>query len=199
MKCLESEKLISYAYHLLDEAAAAQVCAHLGECPRCRGIVEQHRRLDTVLGEWMAAGPSPGFDARVRAVVESGAAQRRMRGFWRLEWARGLALASLGLLIITSVVLLTHGRHTALVSSRTAAPQHQPAAGVQTPAQAAKVNPSAIAPGAHKMPGEPASTIKSVGASSIEDKDLQALDDYDLAANFDLLSELPKGDKRVVN
>jgi anti-sigma factor RsiW len=199
MKCLESEKLIGYAYRLLDEAAAAQVCAHLGECPRCRGIVEQHRRLDTVLGEWKAAGPSPGFDARVRQAVEADAARRAARGFWGLEWARGLAVASLGLLIVASAMLLTHGRHATPVSPRAATRQARQAVGSQTPAQVAKDNPSAVVPGAGKQPGEPANRIASAGASSIDDKDLQALDDYDLAANFDLLSELSKRGKRVVN
>jgi hypothetical protein len=37
------------------------------------------------------------------------------------------------------------------------------------------------------------------GAFANDDNDAQALEDYDLAANFDLLSELPKGESRVVN
>ena len=81
MKCLETEKLIGYAYRLMDESAASEVRAHLGECPRCREIVEQHGRLDAVLNEWKAAEPTPGFDARVRQAVEAAAGKARGQGF----------------------------------------------------------------------------------------------------------------------
>ena len=81
--------------------------AHLGECPRCREIVEQHGRLDALLDEWKAAEPTPGFDARVRQAVEAQQARREAWGFWGREWARGLALASLGVLIIAGVVWFT--------------------------------------------------------------------------------------------
>ena len=107
MKCLETEKLIGYAYRLIDESAAFEVRAHLGECARCREIVEQHGRLDAVLNGWKRAEPTPGFDARVRQAVEAEQARRAGRGFWGWQWARGLALASLGLLIIAGVVWFT--------------------------------------------------------------------------------------------
>jgi hypothetical protein len=42
---------------------------------------------------------------------------------------------------------------------------------------------------------EPGSTV----ATSSDDKDALAMEDYDLAANFDLLSEIPKGERRVAN
>ena len=48
-------------------------------------------------------------------------------------------------------------------------------------------------------PAQAVPELKSAGASLNEDKDTQALEDYDLAANFDLLSELPKGEPRVAN
>ena len=84
-----------------------EVRAHLGECPRCREIVEQHGRLDAVLDEWKAAEPTPGFDARVRQAVEARQARRAAWGFWGGDWARGLALAALGVLIIAGVVWFT--------------------------------------------------------------------------------------------
>ena len=87
MKCLETEKLISYAYRLMDEPAASEVRAHLGECSRCREIVEQYGRLDAVLDEWKAAEPTPEFDARVRQAVE--AQQAGARGVGVLELGMG--------------------------------------------------------------------------------------------------------------
>jgi hypothetical protein len=38
-----------------------------------------------------------------------------------------------------------------------------------------------------------------VGATANGDKDALAMEDYDLAANFDLLSEIPNGERRVAN
>ena len=47
MKCLETERLISYAYRLMDEPAASKVRAHLEECrplPRDRGTTRTFGR-----------------------------------------------------------------------------------------------------------------------------------------------------------
>ena len=129
MKCLETEKLISYAYRLMDEPAASEVRAHLGECPRCREIVEQHGRLDALLDEWKTAEPTPGFDARVRQAVEAQQARREAWGFWGWDWARGLALASLGVLIIAGVVWFTQSHRWVSNSSRVATRQPQQASG----------------------------------------------------------------------
>jgi Zn-finger nucleic acid-binding protein len=199
MKCLESEQLIRYAYHLTDKPAASQVRAHLSECPRCREIVEQYGRLDALLDEWKAAEPVPGFDARVRRAVEAQEARRQGWGFRGGEGARGLALALLGGLIIAGTVWFTHSHPWVSNSSSLARRQPRQASGPQTPAPAVTLlSPSVTAP----VGGRPAQAVPelaSTGAFSNEDKDALALEDYDLAANFDLLSELPRGDPRVVN
>ena len=200
MKCLETEKLISYAYRLTDEPAASQVRAHLGECPRCREIVEQHGRLDAVLDEWKAAEPTPGFDARVRQAVEAQQARREAWGFWGRDWARGLALASLGVLIVAGVVWFTRSHPGFPTPRGVATREAQQASGPQTPAQAAETSiPHRYAPCGREDRLGPSPNSNSADASSNEDNDAQALEDYDLAANFDLLSELPKGEPRVAN
>jgi hypothetical protein len=48
-------------------------------------------------------------------------------------------------------------------------------------------------------PGLHAPSQESVNNGSTDDKDTQAMEDYDLAANFDVLSEIPKGERRVAN
>jgi len=197
MKCLEAEKLIRYAYHLTDGPAAAEVRAHLEECQRCRGIVEQHARLDTLLEEWKVAEPTPGFDARVRAAVEVQQAKRQSWGFWGLGWARGLAVASLGVLIIAGTVWVTRAHHRGSNPAAVATRQPQQVIGPQTPAT--KLLSSAVPAPRGVRPAPAASEPKSAGAISNEDQDALALEDYDLAANFDLLSELHKGDQRVAN
>jgi anti-sigma factor RsiW len=197
MKCLETEKLIRYAYRLTDEPAASQVRAHLGECPRCREIVEQHRRLDVLLDEWKAAEPTPGFDARVRLAVEAQQAGRE-RG-WGWEWARGLALASLGILLIAGVVWFTRSHPGVSNPSSAATRQPHQASGPQTPAQVAKLPSPTFTAHRGVQPAQAVPELASTGAFSNDDRDSQALEDYDLAANFDLLSELPKGGPRVAN
>jgi anti-sigma factor RsiW len=199
MKCLETERLISYAYRLTDEPEASQVRAHLGECPCCREIVKQHGRLDALLDEWKAAEPTPWFDARVRQAVETQQARRERWGFGGLDWARGLALAALGILIIAGVVWFTQSHHGVSNLSGVATREPQQASGPQTPALVAKgQSPTAPAQTGVK-PAQAVHGVKSADASSNEDNDAQALEDYDLAANFDLLSELPKGEPRVRN
>jgi len=199
MKCLDTEKLIRYAYRLTDESAASEVRAHLGECPRCRGIVEQHGRLDALLDEWKAAGPTPGFDARVRQAVEAQKARREGRGFWGWDWARGLALASLGVLIVAGVVWFTRGHPWVSNSSSVPTRQSPQASGAQTPGQVAKLPSPTVTARTGVKPAQAVSANKPAGAFPNDDKDTQALEDYDLAANFDLLSELPKGERRVAN
>jgi len=199
MKCLETDKLISYAYHIADASAASEVRAHLEECPRCRGIVEQYSRLDGLLDEWKAAGPRPGFDVRVRQAVEAQPAGGKAWGFWGWGWARGLAWASLAGLMMAGVVWYTyrHSRvpHNSVIATR----QSHPAIGAQNPSAGTKIPSSTAAPnaGLRLVPAVPPAAVAV--ASWNEDRDAQALEDYDLAANFDLLSELPKGASQVVN
>jgi anti-sigma factor RsiW len=199
MKCLETERLISYAYHLMDEPAASEVRVHLEECPRCREIVEQYGRLDAVLSEWKTAEPTPGFDARVRQALEAQQAGRAAWGFWGWSWARGLALASLGVLIIAGVVWFTQSHRRVSSPSQVAARQVQQVGGPQTPAPMASLRSPGVKLHADVRPAETAAEPQSATSSLTEDKDAQALEDYDLAANFDLLSEIPKGETRVVN
>jgi hypothetical protein len=199
MKCLETERLISYAYRLMDEPAASEVRTHLDECSRCREIVEQHGRLDAVLGEWKTAEPTPGFDARVRQAVEAKQAGRAAWEFWGWSWTRGLALASFGVLMIAGVVWFTQSHRRVSNPPEFATRQPQQVGGPQTPTPVASLRSPRVTPHTDARPAQTAAGAGSAGNSLNEDKDAQALEDYDLAANFDLLSEIPKGLPRVVN
>ncbi|MGO8788178.1 MAG: hypothetical protein ACLQVL_12460 [Terriglobia bacterium] len=199
MKCLETEKLIGYAYRLIDEAAESEVRAHLGECCRCRKIVEQHARLGVVLDEWKPIQPTPEFDPRVRQAVDARQSSRSAWGGWGLGWSRGLALALLGVLVIAGVVWSTRIHRPVSDSSKVAARQPQTTSGARAPAQVASVHHPAVAGRAGVRPAQAAPDYQSAVAASTDDKDAQALEDYDLAANFDVLSELRKGESRVAN
>lgn len=199
MKCLDTEKLIRYAYHLSDEAAASEVRAHLGECLRCREIVEQHGRLDALLDEWKVAEPTPGFDARVRQAVRAQEARHATWGFGSLGWARGLAVALLGVLIVAGTVWIIREHHRTSNSGPVATRQHQPPMGPQASTSAAKLLSPTGAPPAGARPAHAASELGTTSGVAKDDQDALALEDYDVAANFDLLSELPKAEQRVVN
>lgn len=199
MKCLETEKLISYAYRLIDEPAALEVRAHLKECSRCREVVEQHGRLDAVLSEWQSAEPTPEFDVRVRQAVAALEAQREGWGFWGWQWARGLALAALGVMIVAGVAWLGHNRHGVSNSTQVAARPSPPATGARIIAPESNPQTPAEPTSAQVTPAPQSPDLELVGATSNGDKDALAMEDYDLAANFDLLSEIPKGERRVAN
>lgn len=199
MKCLEKDQLVSCAYRLTDETAASEVRLHLGACARCREMVAQYGRLDGLLDEWKAAEPTPEFDVRVRQAVEA----RNMGGaawsFWSWGWTRGLALAGLAVLIASGAVLYSRGHHRISSLARIAVRPFHSASAVPKPAQVASVHaPAATASTVVKRAQHP-SVPSAASASPSDDNDAQALEDYDMAANFDVLSELPKGDSRLVN
>lgn len=199
MNCLDHERLFSYAHGLLGEPEAAQVHTHLGECSQCREVVEHYERLNAVLEEWKPAEPSAWFDARVRQAVEAREARGATRGFWGLGWVRGLALASLGVLVIAGVAWLTHRYRSVFTPSTLATQQPRQTTATQAPAEVAKLNPRAVTPRQAEKPRKPAVELQSAGVSPSEDEDARALDDYDLVADFDVLSELPKKGARVAN
>lgn len=199
MKCLESEKLIGYAYRLTDEAATAQVRAHLSECSRCRAIVQQYGRLNAALSEWKVDEPTLGFDARVRQAIEAQQAGRRAWGFWGWQWARGLALAALGAVMVVSAAWFAHHRTGISHAPQVAARHPQPAPGKPAPPEIATLHSPAVPARAARRPVQVAGEAQTSGVGLNADKVTQALEDYDLAANFDLLSELPKSESRVVN
>jgi anti-sigma factor RsiW len=198
MKCLETERLIRYAYGLMDGPAASAVRTHLEDCSSCRQIVEQHGRLDAVLKEWKAAEPTPGFDVRVRQAVEAMQQRQGAWRFWGRQWTRGLALAFLGVLLIAGTVWLSHGRRGSHGFAPVATRQPHPAGGGQTPLSLAAKAPSGmVESGVNGLNVAPGRIL--AGAFLNEDKDAQAMEDYDLAANFDLLSELPQAETRDAN
>jgi len=199
MKCLDTERLIGYAYRLLDEPAAAEVCGHLQECTRCREAVAQYGRLDAVLNEWHEPGPSPAFDVRVRQAVEAEQARRERWGFTGWQWARNLALASLGVLMVAGLVWLNRNHRGVDHSTLVATQQSPHAGGAQNSGAAMNVHSAPSPTRVDVTPGLHAPSQESVNNGSTDDKDTQAMEDYDLAANFDVLSEIPKGERRVAN
>jgi anti-sigma factor RsiW len=200
MNCLERERLFGYASRLLDEPEMTQVRAHLEACPRCREIVESYAQVDAVLGEWKSVEPSAWFDARVRQAVQAQSAPSAARELWALRWVRGLALAALGVLVISGVLWFARSPHAVSRSSTVATRRPNPAAPAPVaPEEAQLKNPEVVTPRHPEKSVKPATVVNSAVAPTLDDEDAVTAEDDDLFANFDVLSELPKTETRIAN
>jgi len=193
MKCLEREQLFAYAHQMLARQEESEVRAHLAECSACRAVAAEFRQLDAVLDEWKPLEPSPWFDTRVRAAIAAAEEKRAARPFFGLRWV--LVPAVVVVLVMLGILLMRRSPQTPQPVAQQQAPQvSQPAPDVP-PADQPKQLAQAQPPGA---------TQPQTTATTEEDElslyqNLPVLEDYDLLANFDVLSELPVGGKKVVN
>jgi hypothetical protein len=180
--CVEREKIFALAQHMLSEGEQQEVSAHVETCEGCRGLLQNYRRLDSVLDEWSpAAEPSPWFDARLRAAVEA-QAERRMGFFGRLSWKPWMATPALAsLLLVVSLAVIRSGwmSHHSQPSTTSAT--------VQSPPRAAK--PEIV----------PVSEAQAANQELKMYQNLPVLEDYDMLANFDVISELPKGNHKIAD
>jgi hypothetical protein len=196
MSCMEREQLFALAHGMLDAQEEAAARAHVAECTRCRQAVEEFVRLDAVLDEWRCAEPSPWFDTRLRAAlaVEGEGGWRKALG--AMQWARWLVPAAVvAALVLALMVMRQSPPSSQPIARRTAenaVPSPQPArpeVGRESEPVVQAQNPS--------TPARPA-TLTRRGERTSED-DLRVLEDLDMLANFDVLSELPQRETRVEN
>ena len=181
--CLEREKIFALAQHMLSGREREQASAHLGTCDHCRSIFQGYQRIDSVLDEWSpAAETSPWFEARLRAAIEAKAA-RPDRSFWSLDWSRWMAAPALAsLLLVASLVAIRYGW---------IANQPPPRVASKSPVVAMKpaskpVNPSQV-------------TSQESNQELKMYQNLPVLEDYDMLADFDVISELPKGHNKIAD
>jgi len=198
MNCMDREQLFALAHRMLDADEQATARAHVAECVHCRQAVEEFERLNIVLDEWKPAEPSPWFDARVRAVVAV-----EGEGGWRktlgaMQWARWLVPAAAVAALVLVLIVMRQSPPPQPVAHKTPPPAQttSPAPEVSRPEAGHESAPVVQA----QNPAAPASapTVVRRDETAPED-DLKAFDDYDMLANFDVLSELPRGETRVVN
>ncbi len=199
MKCLEKDRLTEYAYGMMSDASASEARAHLEECSRCREVVQGHHRLGAVLDEWKVGEPTPAFDPCVRLAVDRHRNESHGWGFGGWEWVRGLALAPLGVLLVAGVAWYGQNHRAGasagpanVVASRPGVDErvHAKVVTPQLPIQSAQVKMVPVRPGINP---------ESVPVVSNDDRVARAMDDYDLAANFDVLSEIPKVERRAAD
>jgi anti-sigma factor RsiW len=198
MKCLERERLFNYAAGLLEARELAQVRNHVETCPHCREAVGEYKQLGALLDEWKTPELSSSFDAKVSLAL---AAQEKARSAHHsLSWfsAWWWAPATLALLVAV-VTLVTFRSHRTPGTSEQIAHQTQRAA-----AQPPSANGSPASVNAPQVPfadsGEGAADAVPPGEEEVKlYKNLNVLEDYDMLANFEVLSELPQGDSKIGN
>ena len=193
MNCLNREQLFAYAHRLAEGRDEEAIREHVETCARCRAALNEYRQLDALLDEWKPAEPSPWFDARVRQAIAATEPGKPLCG---TAWMRWAAVGALAVLMGVGVWAWRRAHQPVEVNPTVAhevAPQKNPA---QPPVTVAQSKPTA-----HPLP-KAQEQAKQIAAPSSElnpDDDLKALEDYDLIANFDVLSEIPRGGTKVDN
>ena len=171
--CFEREQLFAYASEMLEARDELEVREHVAECAACREVLEEYRQLARVLDLWQPIEPSPRFDAWVRSAVAT--AEERLPSLWgrvvaELGWSRWLAPALVAMMVVVVSAVIIERRPGLLPHSLT------------------HITGSANEGSAANTPSQmstPEMTEEKTGGAA-------TLDDYDMLANFDVLSELPK-------
>ena len=168
---LREEDFIHYVDGRLDEAERAELDRHLAACAGCRGRVDELRGLMGVLGEWQAAGPSPRFDAALRARLAEEPAPAPPWFALRPAYAAALAAAA----------VLALGVY--LWPPEVAGPMVVPPSVVPPPPPLARARPPVVA---RPRPGQPTVQVND-GLAAFNNPVL--LENYELLEEFDVLFE----------
>jgi anti-sigma factor RsiW len=194
MNCLEREKIFGFTHHLLDAQETDAARAHLERCAACRAVVEEYERLDGALKELKVPEPSPWFDARLRANLAA-EAEGGLWGLWGfLQWRRWLLPAMIVAVIVLAIVVSRQTPSPQPIAQKAPAQVEQasrPAPEKIRPAESAQVQKPAV-----KAPQKKPALDREEIASEAGDS---TIDDYDLMANFEVLSELAVKGNRVAN
>lgn len=175
MKCIEREKLFLFTHGMLASEEAGRMRRHIAGCGECARAAEEYRLLGSALDDWNTAEPSPWFDAKVRARVA--ASENGKSGFFGSGRLRALAVGVAAVvLIMVAVVVFNHPKVAEI---------NQPASSQQQP----------VATSAQPEPSEKIEALKKPLPADEQlkmDENLSVLEDYEVVANFDALSELPQ-------
>ena len=171
-KCLDGEKLFAYAQHLLEPGEEGKVRSHVEQCSACGQTALRYQKLDAVLDEWKPVTPSDWFDARVRAAAALNPSARSGYTLFGLRWAQVLAPACMVLLLVAGSLIVSRMR-----------PAHPPRTAAQQIAQPARTPSVQV---------EEELTLYE-NLPVLEDED------YEMLSKFDVLSNVPRGEKKLAN
>ena len=175
MSCGERENVFLLMQEMLGPHESELMRRHLANCTECARAAEEYRRLDSALDDWAVAEPSPWFDAKVRARVAANDQKKSV--FWGFGRVRALAAGVAAVvLILTAVVVFNHQKVAEI--NQPLSSQAQPV--TITPGQRVPDTTEAV-----RQPLPPEEQLKM-------DENLSVLEDYQVVANFDALSELPQ-------
>jgi anti-sigma factor RsiW len=174
MSCGERENVFLLLQEMLEPDEGERVRRHLANCAECARAAEEYRRLDSALDDWAVEEPSPWFDARVRARVEANARKKS----WPFGFGRMRVLAAGAAAVVVIMVALVVFNHQK-VAEINQPPSSQQSASISAGPQASSKT------GTVRKPLPPEEQLKM-------DENLSVLEDYDVVANFDALSELPQ-------
>ena len=173
MKCNHREKLFLFVHQMLDFDEADRMRRHLAGCGECARAAEEYRRLNSALDDWNTAEPSPWFDNKVRArVAASGRMNSGLFGFDRVRTL--VAGAAALVLVLVAVVVFNHPKVAEI--NQPVSSQQQTVTASAPPQASEKIE-------AMKKPLPAEEQLKM-------DENLSVLEDYEVVANFDALSEL---------
>jgi anti-sigma factor RsiW len=175
MNCQDREKLFLFVQRMLEADESDRVRRHLAGCTECARAVEEYRKLDSALEDWGVAEPSPWFDAKVRARVA--ASGRKSSGFFGFGRVRTMVAGVAAIILIVGALVVFNHQRVAEINQ----PLSSLARPVTiTPGQRAPTKTEAL-----RQPLPPDEQLKM-------DENLSVLEDYEVVANFDALSELPQ-------
>jgi anti-sigma factor RsiW len=171
--CFERELLFAYALEMLEAEDELEVWEHVAECAACREVLGEYRQVDSVLDLWQPNEPPLWFNQRVRPAVATPG--ESILSLWGrvpvgLGWSRWLAPALVAMMILVVSAVIVERRSGLVPNSLTHI------------TGSANEGPAAISSSQGGAPER--AEEKTEGTAT--------LDDYDMLANFDVLSELPK-------
>jgi anti-sigma factor RsiW len=176
MECLNRNKIFAFAHRMVSPNEEVEVGEHMEKCAACRKTADEYRSLEAVLDEWKPAKPTPEFDAHVRGAIARAAPALR-GGLFGLGWKRIAPALSILVVLLSVVVVRERGRHARTTTAPTVAtpgPQPVPPAQIETPDEQAESELTMY-------------------------QNLSVLEDYDMLRDFDVLSEMPRGGKKIEN
>lgn len=172
MKCHNREKLFQFVHQMLQPEEAEAVRRHLAVCSDCVRAAGEYHKLEEALDYWSVAEPSPWFDARVRDRLAANR-QQNLRYFGFL--AVTVAVFAM-ILILAGVVVFNHQKVAEI---------NQPLSSFQRPVT---ITPGGRFPATTEAARQPLRAEDQLKM----DENLRVLEDYEVVANFDALSELPQ-------